>query len=247
MAGKHQESVTFEEISQGVQRYLDHPFLRANKMNASVSKFHFDVLHAILRIGSIAPDEARQVLMAVLLLHEGLSIHDDVDEEIGIKRQLTVLSGDYNSSLYYWILARLDNQKLLTLLSDAVVAINESKMALTANRGNMPSDEFLQLHEAVQGELVLSVASHYLPPQLQWSLPLRALIRAYVVNEQIKARTLSGPLPLRQALVWMADYVDRLLRLKANYILEPMVSFVLDYIEPLQHSVERFAWAEGIR
>lgn len=247
MAGKHHESVTFEEISQGVQRYLDHPFLRANEMIASVSKFHFDVLHAILRISSVPPDESRQVLMAVLMLHEGLSIHDKVDEETGLRRQLTVLSGDYNSSLYYWLFARLDNQKLLTRLSDAVVAINEAKMTLSGAEGDMPSDEYLQLHEAVQGELVLSVASHYLPSQLQWSMPLRALVRAYVVNEQIKARTLSGPLPLRQALVWMADYVDRLLRLKANYILEPVVSFVLDYIEPLKHSVERTAWAEGVR
>lgn len=247
VADVQQDSVTFEEVQSLAERYMDHPFLRTNQLHQNLSRFHFDVIQVILQMAHVTDGRARQILCAVLLLHQGLSIHDTVDGESGVKRQLTVLAGDYDSGRYYWLLARLEDQGLLTHLCRAVVTVNEAKMTLFKSGETLAPEAYLRLHEMVQGELVLAVATHYLGSREEAIVSLRSLVRAFVINEQVFMRRLPGQVSIRQAISWMTESVEKLLRMRTNYLLEPIVGFVIEYIRPLQNAIERLAWAEGIQ
>jgi heptaprenyl diphosphate synthase len=60
--------------------------------------------------------------------HEKISIHALQDEGSRKNRQLTVLAGDYYSSLYYHILSELPDITMVRILAQGIQEINENKM-----------------------------------------------------------------------------------------------------------------------
>ncbi|MBX5437516.1 MAG: heptaprenyl diphosphate synthase component 1 [Alicyclobacillaceae bacterium] len=246
MAIAEADEVLYEEVDKRVQRYMYHPFLQASQVRQSVSRFHFQVGHAILRSARVAETELRAVLEAVLLLHQGLSIHDDVDGQSELKRQLHVLAGDYDSSWYYWVLARLGNHRLLSSLCEAVVRINEAKMMLV-QPGGLSAERYMELEETVQGALLYALASEYLQRPDDYMPQIRSLVQAYVVNEAMHSRRTPRPLTFRQAYGWLTDAVERVLHLPAGAILEPISTFVIDYMMVIKKTLESQTLVEGNR
>ena len=123
-------NLLFETIEKRVNAYTSHPYLRACQVSQSVSRFHFEVTYAILTAANVNDETLEEVLKAILLLEQGLSVHDTVDKNAGMLRQLTVLTGDFSSSQYYSVLARMGNFRLLYRLSMAITRINSAKMKL---------------------------------------------------------------------------------------------------------------------
>jgi heptaprenyl diphosphate synthase len=182
--------ITFEAVDSRVREYLHHPFMASANVRQSFSRFHFDVACAILSKAKVAPERAQSIIESILLLQEGLSIHDDVDQGVNLRRQLYVLSGDYSSSRYYWVLARIGEHGLLQKLSQAVIKINEAKMWLLEH-ADSSEEEYMKLQEIVTGELLYALADHFLPPSDELKPHVRSLVKAHIDKRRLESEAIA--------------------------------------------------------
>lgn len=239
-------NLLFQEVNRRVQQHMSHPYLDACEIRQSVSRFHFDVAYAILEGARVPKDDVLHVLEAVLLLQQGLSIHDDVDQSSTLHRQLFVLAGDYNSSQYYHILAKLGQFDLLSKLCDAVVKMNEAKMKVVVNEKTLSSEDYMRLQQQIQGSLLNAMAEHFLGINGAWVEQIQSLVKAYVVQDEISVSRM-GHFSLRQAYEWLSDSMENVLTMPSNTIVGPLYNFLLEYLQPLKKKVESLNFAEGNR
>jgi len=239
--------IRFDDIAKNVKQYMSHPYLQACHIRQSVSHFHFDVAHVILQVAHVPVEKMKLILESVLLLEQGLSIHDDVDEAENVQRQLTVLSGDYNSSHYYFVLSQLEDASLLHVLSEAVARINEAKMTLVRHTGSLRPDEYMALYEEVNGALLHALATYYLGHANAEFPQIAPLIRAYVLGEEMKNPRNTRLFTFRQSYEWLSECMERAVGLPANAILGPISTLVMEYLTPLRARFESLNLAEGNR
>jgi heptaprenyl diphosphate synthase len=239
--------VRFENVAERVKEYIDHSFLDKAQVHPITSRFHFDVASAILQSSGVPPTESQRILEALLLLEQGLSIHDDVDGHPDEKRQLHVLAGDYCSSQYYWILARLNDAALLDALCSAVIDINEAKMSWCSLPIHVSSDMYMELQEIIHGQLLFALADHFLPDASAWKVHIQSIVRAFVVKEEVTRRKVPKYFTLRQAYDWLTDAMERVIHAPANVIVQPILLFVMDYLAPIKSMLESQSYAEGNR
>lgn len=236
----------FDDVEQRVQAYIQHPYLVSNKVRQSVSRFHFDVLSAILQNARVDLGEAHKVMDAALLLQHGLSVHDEVETPASLVRQLIVLAGDYSSSHYYRVLARLGNTSLMAKLCEAVVKINEAKTSLYTRRGSITSDDYMQLLLTIHGELLFSVTRYYALDQKFWLPYVESLVRAYIVHQEMIYNRELTHFTLKQAYGWLSDAMDRLVN-QASSKFEPVSSFLMESFVLVQNTLEGQTLAEENR
>jgi heptaprenyl diphosphate synthase len=92
------------------------------------------LLYMMYKEKRIAQTTFEDYIITVMLVqvaldtHESISIHQLKDDISKKNRQLTVLAGDYYSSLYYQILAELSELSMIRILAQGIQEINENKM-----------------------------------------------------------------------------------------------------------------------
>ncbi|QSO45733.1 heptaprenyl diphosphate synthase component 1 [Alicyclobacillus mengziensis] len=239
--------IRFEDIDNKVRAYTHHAFLHAANVRPYASRFHFDMAKGVLEAAGLSRRASIAILEAVLLLHRGLAIHEEVDNTTELQRQLRVLAGDYCSSQYYWIIARVGNERLVQALSDAVVHINEAKMTLHRHRDAWSAESYMQLQETIHGELLFTLAETYLPGDTGWRLALRGAIRAYVVQAEVESRSDEKPFSVRQGFEWISEVKERLFQSPIAASLQPVNAFVLRTWSTLRNLQEKQSLAEGNR
>lgn len=181
VATRKPQDAPFAQALQRVQRYMHHPFLACSGIEQRVSRFHFDLTHWLLSEAGVPAEEHDTVVDAVLLLQQGLSIHDHVDTAQGLSRQLMVLAGDYDSSHYYWLLASHGLAEVIQALSAAVAEINEAKMDLLAMMAEENQSTWaLDRLETMEGALLVALARVYHADRPDVEQQLRAQIRRHV-------------------------------------------------------------------
>ncbi|WP_054669532.1 heptaprenyl diphosphate synthase component 1 [Calditerricola satsumensis] len=124
-------AVAFQAVLKQVSNLWNHP-LFAHAVDkpllpAPLAYTYFLFLHTTAR-----SDEAiaRRVI-PLCLVQLGLAAHDAVDRTACPRaRQLTVLAGDYASSLYYALLAQMDDIALIRTLARAIERINAWKVEM---------------------------------------------------------------------------------------------------------------------
>jgi|GEM_PF-6170854 len=240
MSASGTDTLVFEDINRRVQQYLQNPFLEKCEIAPQASRFHFDVGSAVLSAAGVSGRVAENVLAAVLLLQEGLSIHDRIDQQSGRRRQLYVLTGDFSSSRYYSILARLAEGPLLYRLCDGVVRINEAKMQVLELPLDASAEAQINLYTTVEGELLYALSDHYLKAGDLWRSQVESLVRAYVVKE-VPSLAQMNSLSSRQRYAWFKDTLDRLLKLEKNSTLAPISKLFVDYFQSIQHNFDSYA------
>ena len=221
---------------------MQHDFLDENQIRQSVSRFHYDVAQAILETVELSVDAKLNILSAVLLLQQGLAIHDDVDTVSVRCRQLSVLAGDYNSSQYYYLLARIADGDLLMHLSRAVIQVNEAKMAIL-NTPSLSAERYLNLHMQIQGSLLVALAQRFLPPSGGWKQEIDSLVKAYIVQGELSTRNVPKNFTLRQGYEWLTETMERIL--VSSSAMSPLYNVVVDYLYPMKKSMENVTFAEG--
>lgn len=241
------DAITFEEVDRQVQQRTYHAFLRASRVSPMTSRFHFDVSQIILRSAGVCASEARIVLEAILLLQQALDIHDDVDVSAVRSRQLRVLAGDYSSSQYYRVLSQLNNNRLLSAISDAVVAINEAKMTWASVSPTIAREQYMELQQVIHGQLLFALVSEYLAHTELSMAQVTSLVKAYIVNEEMRSRRVPRYFTFRQAYEWLSDAIDKALHLPADAIFEPLSAFLTESLIPLRNTLENQTLAEGNR
>ncbi len=236
-------NLQYDTFSEQLKQSRNHPFLKKHGVEPNISRFHFDVSMALLRAANVPPKDAEQILAAVLLLQQGLAIHDSIDMLDGQTKQLTVLAGDLSSGHYYQILAAIPNVQLLRVLCIAVADINEAKMALISG-AELKSDGDTALNETIIGALLYALAEHYFADEPEWHEQIQALVRAELTRRSLLKRQ---PVHFnwRQVTERLTDAIDRLVKLEPHTVLQPIALFLLDYLLSAQKNLETQSLTEG--
>lgn len=240
----------FQRIDHLAQRHMHHGYLAQCGIAQPISRFHFDVGYEILTAANVDARDMEQVLTAVLLLEQGLSIHDGVDNADSLRQPLIVLAGDYDSSKYYYILARLNRSRLIYVLCEAVTVVNEAKMRIVTEP-DLTAQQYLWLMQTVEGELLSALAAHYLGKNDVWHSNIESLVRAYVVQVELTVRKERSFITTGQASEWLKRSMTHVdsnasnASNASNEFVAPLYHFAVEYFQPLQRIVGDMRLAEG--
>lgn len=179
-----------DELQAYVERIMSHQVLKEEFVLPALSRLQLwlgALILAQVRIGQTARE---RILAAMILMYHGLSLHESVSEgrePQQRRRQLTVLGGDYLSSLFYRLLAEAERLDMIRLFSSAVARINEAKVSLRRPVSDGPCDEPTYLREAwmVQGALLHTLCEGFLPGEKTRAF-VQAAITASVYDRELE-------------------------------------------------------------
>ncbi|PYZ98430.1 hypothetical protein CR205_07505 [Alteribacter lacisalsi] len=123
-----------QTIERHFYEVIHHPYFSRYLSVPVIDHDLISILYYGMKKRGCSPLYIKNTILASLLVETALSVHDAVesdecmDERTRKERQLTVLSGDYYSSLYYYFLAKLGDVSLMQVFSRSIQAINEIKM-----------------------------------------------------------------------------------------------------------------------
>ncbi len=138
-------------------RFIDFPVIDEEKLY---------VFYGMLEQAKLEHKRKQDTLLSIMLVQIALDTHDlisleEIDNEGDRKnRQLTVLAGDYFSSMYYHLLSKWEDNELIRTLSEAIQEINEAKMSFYQTEYSTIEPVFDNLKE-IESILVRKVAEHY--------------------------------------------------------------------------------------
>ncbi|UOE92346.1 heptaprenyl diphosphate synthase component 1 [Alkalihalobacillus sp. LMS39] len=143
----------------------DHPFLKQYSAKPSVDKdklrFLFAMLESKIPIKKLQAYALSAILVdAALDAHENVSLQPLNSDFIKKTRQLTVLAGDYYSSLYYYLLADEGDIDMIRIFSYSIQKINEHKMNVYKNDG-ISFEQWKQDLSIIESELIQNIALFY--------------------------------------------------------------------------------------
>ncbi|KYC71738.1 heptaprenyl diphosphate synthase component 1 [Bacillus coagulans] len=128
----YQREQQIAAIKQAIEEEVAHDYL-----NQFIDAPYIDEDRILLLISSLAGQpytehEVKQFVATAMLIQIALDTHEKVTNanENQKSRQLTVLAGDYFSSLYYKLLAGVHNVRLVGILAEGIKSVNEYKVML---------------------------------------------------------------------------------------------------------------------
>ncbi|MFC7442133.1 heptaprenyl diphosphate synthase component 1 [Laceyella putida] len=145
-----------------------HSYVKQMIGRPTIPVFFVRVLRLMLKSLHVPEERARLYTVAVTLLdmgqvmHETVSIQSQTDPDEHRKQQLYVLTGDYFSSVFYQQLAKHQEMKGISYLSQAVSRMNEKKMTYHMAQGTFASkvEEWEMLRE-ISGGLLAALADFF--------------------------------------------------------------------------------------
>lgn len=137
----------YDEIHHRILwKYTDKPILKDEQLFFLLLPFFNGVQY----------DEAmKRNVISVGIVHASLEEHEKIKETSSNDKvqQLTVLSGDYYSGLYYEMLSKGGNISLISALSKGIIERCEQKIKLY-ERDQLTIERFLKIVEVVESELI---------------------------------------------------------------------------------------------
>ncbi|MFC4078092.1 heptaprenyl diphosphate synthase component 1 [Salinithrix halophila] len=141
-------------------------YLEKNLRQPEVPVFLVQLLQLMMRTRSLPAGRIRLYCVTAALVQMGLNIHETVTTDRegtgrGMRtRQLSVLAGDYFSSLFYRELADHGEIEGITRLSQAISDVNEAKMALYGMKEarGFSWPRYLELSKRIHGSLITSLS-----------------------------------------------------------------------------------------
>ncbi|KIL44205.1 heptaprenyl diphosphate synthase component 1 [Jeotgalibacillus soli] len=151
-----------EETLQYIEDQIRHGYLQQSIGAPLIDKDRlFLLIFPYQMIGSFT-DLDRSYVSTAMLIQTALDTHEKVSKEqqdLLRVRQLTVLAGDYYSGLYYQILAKIPDIKLIRSIAHAIQEINEQKIELASL--NMTSlEEFITSLKKIESAIITKFYKH---------------------------------------------------------------------------------------
>lgn len=173
------------EIMNQVKQYAENPFVQQFIDLPQVSQLRIQLLYLFLQEQQVPEDKIQQYCVSATLIQMGLDSHEDVPLESNHSvrderfRQLLVLSGDYYSSRYYDLLAKVEDTETIKLLASSIQSINEAKINLYSRRkqNKISENHYLNYINFIDTNLYVSIINRY-PSQMgqAWTNLLRQLV-----------------------------------------------------------------------
>lgn len=136
MTVMYENSEELNSLFDSFYRYVKHPYINKFIKNPEIDEDQAGLLFLMLKEKGAAESFIHDCVLTAMLVQAALDIHENVDtgrlesDSHKTKRQLSVLAGDYYSSLYYFVLSRLENVSLIRVFAKSIQEINEAKMTL---------------------------------------------------------------------------------------------------------------------
>lgn len=151
---------TLEERSFNTyaQKYVTYP---------KINTFQLHYIFLFLTTIGIRPEERDSICLTQTYIQMGLDSHehvtnDHISTDVAIKnRQLTVLSGDFFSSHYYYYLAQIGEVALIKEWASVIQKVNEQKMTLHLNKHKMSEQQQLELRIQINSTMPVAVLNWY--------------------------------------------------------------------------------------
>ncbi|UCZ54771.1 heptaprenyl diphosphate synthase component 1 [Bacillus shivajii] len=153
-----------EELNQIIENfysYIKHPYLQKFIGDPAIDRDQTYLLYEMLKEKELDNNYISNCIITTTLVQTALNTHDLIsvnktnNSSLQTKRQLTVLAGDYYSSLYYFLLSKVNDVSLIRVLAKSIQEINESKM-------NVYNDDYLRgcLHDlhTIDSSLLQNIA-----------------------------------------------------------------------------------------
>lgn len=177
-------------LKDDIEKAIYHPYLFQHIQPPTIDD------EKLLLLCSITKETDKKIrkeqIISTVLVQTALDIHErilyiDLMTNNHKERQLTVLAGDYFSSLYYERLTAINNQELIRLLADGIREINELKtMFLYGNNISLP--ELMTIQMKIESNLFdqfsICTAGKPISNELKQLLLLKKLIHEKSLDVQ---------------------------------------------------------------
>lgn len=157
MALNHHDSNLVHKVITSFNKAVDQPYLKQFLGRPEVSDSYISSLLFLFGDTDLREEDIHDAVLTTLLVQTALDTHERINrhglgsERVRTERQLTVLAGDYYSALYYFILSRCKNSKLLHALSLGIQNVNEAKMSIYHSRDDGEGLGYRDLQTAYTG------------------------------------------------------------------------------------------------
>lgn len=181
-----------KELQHFVENNIANQYLRDEFILPVLSRFHLFLGAVVLSKSGLTQRVGERLLAAMMMIYHGLSLHEEVDEDYGRdekKRQLTVLGGDYLSSLFYKLVAETGHIEMIHVFSRAIVHINEAKTSLhkALFDGSYNDFNYLSDVKTIQGALLQSLCDMFMAGDKTAAF-INAAIEASVYDQELGRR-----------------------------------------------------------
>ncbi|MBE4910290.1 heptaprenyl diphosphate synthase component 1 [Bacillus luteolus] len=127
--------VKIAELKELIQTRISYPFINKYIETPIIDEDRLILLYLIFDDLQLPSREVERYTITSMLVQMALDTHETVSNSVPqeksdrlTSRQLTVLAGDYYSSLYYYLLADIDDINFIRILAEAIKDINENKI-----------------------------------------------------------------------------------------------------------------------
>lgn len=170
-----------------------------------------DLVYFLLECLRDAPfnkEEKREQILSALFAQAAFDTHeqvfqgDIVNQKEKKTRQLTVLAGDYFSSIYYRLLAKSVHQPILHLFSKTIQSINETKMELHCYEGES-FRKLLDHIRDIEAGFIFALTTYYEKKELEQVAEIFFTLRRLLKErKQVAHKKLTS---IAYALHWYAE------------------------------------------
>ncbi len=191
-----------QELQQFVEKNIASQYLRDEFILPVLSRLQLFLGAMVLSKSELTQMVRERLLAAMMMIYHGLSLHDEVTEDLlreEKRRQLTVLGGDYLSSLFYKLMAETEHIEMIRVFSRAIAHINEAKVSLHKALFDGTYNEFNYLSDVrvIHGALIQSLCDIFIPGE-QMTAFVNAAVEASVYEQElskhneVKGKTLAN-------------------------------------------------------
>lgn len=160
-------SLEIERLKDMVENKVTYSFIDKHIQKPQINLHKLSILALIMKESSLPINIQNQYIVATMLVHVALDTHEQIPEnndveEDEIKRlskQLSVLGGDYYSSLYYLMLSETKDIQFIQTLASAIKDVNEAKMDLYFLTSST-LDDYIKLTKKIESHIISCVANH---------------------------------------------------------------------------------------
>ncbi|WP_158735326.1 heptaprenyl diphosphate synthase component 1 [Alteribacillus sp. YIM 98480] len=198
MIQSQQQAEEVKNIEDQFLKMTTHPYLKKHIDSAEIE---YDIIFFLLEImkeTSLTQEEKREQILSALLVQAAFLTHEKVhnttleDSNEKKPRQLTVLAGDFFSSLYYFMLVKNVHDDILPVFSSSIQKINVEKMSLHFSE-HQSEGELMKRLKTVEGGFIADIAFFYKKDELAFLAEKFFLLkRLFKEKEKANSKYLSA-------------------------------------------------------
>lgn len=158
-------SMSSEKLRQKLENKMYHTFVNQHMHPPFIDTKKLDLLSLLFHQVALTEEEKYEQMVSIMLVQIALDTHErvTVDQEPlseELERQLSVLAGDYYSSLYYQSLAKLKEIRLIQIIAKAIKQVNEEKIRLYQFEIRT-WEELMDTYSTIEASLFTSVGKYF--------------------------------------------------------------------------------------